>query len=68
MESIKEDNKEVKAINFHQMELDDRILKVNTTLSLTKQESKYINFISGNSKTRMDYAHYDPGESDSNDP
>lgn len=29
MEDSKDDKKEVKTLNFHQMELDDRILKVN---------------------------------------
>lgn len=28
MEDTKDDKKEVKTLNFHQMELDDRILKV----------------------------------------
>lgn len=28
MEDLKEDKKEAKSLNFHQMELDDRILKV----------------------------------------
>lgn len=28
MEDTKDDNKDNKSINFHQMELDDRILKV----------------------------------------
>ena len=30
MEDLKDDKKEEKTLNFHQMELDDRILKVNT--------------------------------------
>jgi hypothetical protein len=29
IEDKKDDKKEVKVVNFHQMELDDRILKVN---------------------------------------
>jgi hypothetical protein len=39
MEDVKEDKKDDKSINFHQMELDDRILKVKhenfTKITLT---------------------------------
>lgn len=34
MEDIKDDKKDNKTINFHQMELDDRILKVIIRISL----------------------------------
>lgn len=35
MEDVKEDVKDDKSINFHQMELDDRILKVNSMNFIT---------------------------------
>lgn len=44
MEDVKEDKKDDKSINFHQMEIDDRILKVNLRESLKTQKRVFILF------------------------
>jgi hypothetical protein len=68
MEDTKDDNKEDKTINFHQMELDDRILKV-------KARNFDFNFVfnfqllfPGNCQARLDISHNDSRESHSPHP
>lgn len=60
------DFKEEKTLNFHQMELDDRILKVSNSrhsiLSVHLQNSL---IFSGNSTFGMAKSNIDPGKSDS---
>lgn len=63
MEDLKEDKKEAKSLNFHQMELDDRILKVRhwkreKNLSLFFKKI----FILGDSKTWLDITDIDTRE------
>lgn len=69
MEDSKDDKKDDKVINFHQMELDDRILKVKWTniqnYYFFNQEK--INKISGNSEAWMDHTDNDSRERDTTD-
>lgn len=70
MEDVKEDKKDDKTINFHQMELDDRILKVklvkHQNYNLTNK-NKNFKIPSGDSETRLDHTDVDSRESNSAD-
>jgi hypothetical protein len=64
MEDTKDDNKEDKTINFHQMELDDRILKViheiltSTSLNFTF----HFQLFAGNRQARLVVSNHDSRE------
>lgn len=61
----KEDKKEDKVLNFHQMELDDRILKVNMNFNVLFHFQHA--FLIGDSKIGMDSTDNHTGECDSFD-
>lgn len=65
MDDIKDDKKEAKTVNFHQMELDDRILKVSSTYPTTKLSvTKYF---PGDCQAGLVVTDSNPRESDSSD-
>lgn len=66
MEDNKDDKKETKTVNFHQMELDDRILKVNSRKSQKIKNVKLKIFL-GDCKARLDQSDDDSRESNSAD-
>lgn len=66
MEDSKDDKKEAKTVNFHQMELDDRILKVNSGNS-QKNINAELKIFLGDRKARLDQSDDDSRESNSAD-
>lgn len=66
MEDNKDDKKEAKTVNFHQMELDDRILKVNSGNSQEIINAELKIFL-GDCKARLDQSDDDSRESNSAD-
>lgn len=64
MEDNKDDKKEAKTVNFHQMELDDRILKVNRG-NFQKIINSKLKIFLGDCKARLDQSDDDSRESNS---